>query len=227
MSDLERLYAAIIASPDEDTPRLMYADELDERQHDHYSYATRAEFIRAQIFGDTERARVIMLERGRYYLSGSSPKDWVFPTIHPDSPIVIAPGQTDFVRGFVGTIYAATVNWQHICRDFCARFPVQHVDFLDWSSRTGEASRSILPQIKSVYFPVGDYGEPMHEYEAYALWQHSRDWFDTLESLTIGDATDRATEFILKSFPNQEIRIRGRSWSKAITTSGRLETAGS
>jgi uncharacterized protein (TIGR02996 family) len=49
MSDEDALLAAIIAHPDEDTPRLMYADWLEE--HD---WPDRAEFIRTQI----ERARL-------------------------------------------------------------------------------------------------------------------------------------------------------------------------
>lgn len=31
MTDLEALYRAVLASPDEDTPRLAYADEVEER----------------------------------------------------------------------------------------------------------------------------------------------------------------------------------------------------
>ena len=44
MSDRDALLAAILAHPDEDTPRLAYADYLDE-----HGDAPRAEFIRAQI----------------------------------------------------------------------------------------------------------------------------------------------------------------------------------
>jgi len=46
MDDRHALMAAIIANPDEDTPRLVLADWLDENgdEHDH----GRAEFIRLQ-----------------------------------------------------------------------------------------------------------------------------------------------------------------------------------
>ena len=44
MSDEDALLAAIAAHPDEDTPRLMYADWLDE-----HGQPVRAEFIRVQI----------------------------------------------------------------------------------------------------------------------------------------------------------------------------------
>lgn len=43
MSDLEALYRAVLASPDEDMPRLMYADCVQERGDE-----ARAKFIRAQ-----------------------------------------------------------------------------------------------------------------------------------------------------------------------------------
>src|SRR5687767_8924873 len=44
MSDEDALLAAIAAHPDEDTPRLMYADWLDE-----HGKPRRAEFVRVQI----------------------------------------------------------------------------------------------------------------------------------------------------------------------------------
>ena len=44
MTDGEGLLAAIIAEPDDDVPRLIYADWLDEQGD-----ATRAEFIRVQV----------------------------------------------------------------------------------------------------------------------------------------------------------------------------------
>src|SRR5438128_7999305 len=46
LSDRDALLAAICANPDEDTPRLMFADWLDE--HGGEAGATRAEFIRLQ-----------------------------------------------------------------------------------------------------------------------------------------------------------------------------------
>jgi uncharacterized protein (TIGR02996 family) len=57
MSDEDALLTAIAAHPDEDTPRLMYADWLDE-----HGQPLRAEFIRVQI----EIARNEHLPRARY-----------------------------------------------------------------------------------------------------------------------------------------------------------------
>jgi uncharacterized protein (TIGR02996 family) len=51
MSDEDALLAAIIAHPDEDTPRLMYADWLDD-----HGQPDRAEFIRIQCAPDADEA---------------------------------------------------------------------------------------------------------------------------------------------------------------------------
>jgi uncharacterized protein (TIGR02996 family) len=51
MSDESALLAAILAHPDEDTPRLMYADWLDENRQ-----PERAEFIRLQCAPDADEA---------------------------------------------------------------------------------------------------------------------------------------------------------------------------
>jgi uncharacterized protein (TIGR02996 family) len=51
MSDKAALLAAILAHPDEDTPRLMYADWLDE-----HGQPERAEFIRIQCAPDADEA---------------------------------------------------------------------------------------------------------------------------------------------------------------------------
>jgi uncharacterized protein (TIGR02996 family) len=51
MSDEAALLAAILAHPDEDTPRLMYADWLDE-----HGQPERAEFIRLQCAPDADEA---------------------------------------------------------------------------------------------------------------------------------------------------------------------------
>lgn len=84
MTDSERFLAAIVANPDDDTLRLVYADWLEERGD-----ADRAEFIRLQIteaqtqMPGSPRSREL-LERNR--------KRWLIPGI---------PGSQVFLRGFV------------------------------------------------------------------------------------------------------------------------------
>ncbi|HEY1186640.1 MAG TPA: TIGR02996 domain-containing protein [Gemmata sp.] len=100
-ADEQALLAAVIAHPDEDTPRLIYADWLDE--HDQ---PERAEFIRAQIAvtrlspddpsAKALRARVVELaERHR--------KQWC------------EDGSAVFVRGFPAAVDFYTLS------DFCAQ----------------------------------------------------------------------------------------------------------
>ncbi len=80
MSDRDALLAAILAHPDEDTPRLAFADYLDE-----HGDAPRAEFIRVQIeLVRLREAEADLPEHfGRYY-STSLPAYWRRPHDTPE-----------------------------------------------------------------------------------------------------------------------------------------------
>jgi uncharacterized protein (TIGR02996 family) len=87
MTDEDALLAAILAHPDEDTPRLIYADWLDEHGH-----PERAEFIRLQCAPDADaaakmRARELEKSKRAEWLGGltlfpdpwaQGRRDWVF-----------------------------------------------------------------------------------------------------------------------------------------------------
>ncbi|MBY0455899.1 MAG: TIGR02996 domain-containing protein [Gemmataceae bacterium] len=87
MSDEDALLAAIRAHPDEDTPRLIYADWLDE-----HGDSARAEFIRLQCapeLGADGRARVFELEhwhRSRWLARLPRPErvEWAFRRGFPE-----------------------------------------------------------------------------------------------------------------------------------------------
>jgi uncharacterized protein (TIGR02996 family) len=94
MSDEDALLAAIIAAPDDDLPRLVYADWLDER-----GQPDRAEFIRMQI--ERERLepagpRYAVLARKEAALIGRHKEGWttLLRTVLPGST-------AKFRRGFV------------------------------------------------------------------------------------------------------------------------------
>jgi len=94
-SDRDALFAAILANPDEDTPRLVYADWLEENGE-----AERAEFIRVQIElarlseGDPRRAPLMEREGG---LLQSHQEEWLgLPALEHSWPT--------FRRGFVAEI---------------------------------------------------------------------------------------------------------------------------
>jgi uncharacterized protein (TIGR02996 family) len=86
MSDEAALLAAIIAHPDEDTPRLMYADWLDENGN-----PERAEFIRLQCAVDADE----VIERRVEELEEQNGAKWLagLPSV-PDG------GHWSFRRGF-------------------------------------------------------------------------------------------------------------------------------
>lgn len=101
MSDEDALLAAIDTNPDEDTPRLVYADWLDE-----HGQAIRAEFIRVEIavkqladLPTAEQAREIRLFRRRQDLLDHNLADLV-------GPLAADLGYFDVVfdRGFVAEL---------------------------------------------------------------------------------------------------------------------------
>src|SRR5438132_6587278 len=74
MSDRDALLAAIRQSPDDDAPRLVYADWLDE-----HADSDRAEFVRLQVEIDPYRRADADLDRWRRAVIDA----------HPDRPVPI------------------------------------------------------------------------------------------------------------------------------------------
>jgi uncharacterized protein (TIGR02996 family) len=105
MSDHDALFAAILAQPEEDTPRLAYADWLDEFGGD--SGRARAEFIRTQIElsrgGHTDRRRKSLADRCAE-LENAHAKEWLAPL--PAAPIGQPDAKFAFRRGFVEFVSA-------------------------------------------------------------------------------------------------------------------------
>jgi uncharacterized protein (TIGR02996 family) len=102
MSDPQAILAAILALPDEDTPRLAYADWLDE--HGAAADRDRAEFIRLQIeaargISDARRRKVV--ETRCAELERTHRDQWLAPVGAACANPRVAP---EFRRGFVGHI---------------------------------------------------------------------------------------------------------------------------
>jgi uncharacterized protein (TIGR02996 family) len=97
MTDGDALLAAVIANPDEDTPRLIYADWLQEN-----GQPDRAEFIRLQIereLGVANTNRYWELRRRESALLSKRKKEWV------RSVRQLLPGsRCEFRRGFVEAV---------------------------------------------------------------------------------------------------------------------------
>jgi len=148
MSDDEALLAAVLARPDEDLPRLAYADWLEE--HDQ---SERAEFIRVQI----ELARnhltsgcEVCRERypttwkhwdkqapcpGRAELLRRSRELWSYDDLGRAgfdfdfwTSVGMIPHQGDYTRGFVSLVRCSAVDWLTNAVAIRARHPVERVD---------------------------------------------------------------------------------------------------
>ncbi|MBN9119669.1 MAG: TIGR02996 domain-containing protein [Planctomycetes bacterium] len=127
MSTEAALLRAIRDMPDEDTPRLVYADYLDEE-----GQSARAEFIRVQVElaglpeGDPRRNA---LEDREHELLAEHECDW----------LGVAPGDADeltewaFARGFVEEVAASPYFMREPGADLCAAHPVRR-----WRVQSGQ-----------------------------------------------------------------------------------------
>lgn len=100
MSDLDALYRAVLDRPDDDTPRLVYADALDD-----LGDAARAAFVRGQV----EAARVAPWEpaavRSRCF-RGDAPHGTAWAAELPALPAGLDWERLPFVRGFPARVRA-------------------------------------------------------------------------------------------------------------------------
>src|SRR5262245_29373729 len=120
MTDGDALLAAILADPDEDTPRLAYADWLQENGE-----CDRAEFIRVQV--DLARltpneivpwnARAVALRAREKALLAAHGGDWLAPLKKPGGPLPHEHTHGQFRRGFVEVVWMPAswfVGWSDI-----------------------------------------------------------------------------------------------------------------
>jgi uncharacterized protein (TIGR02996 family) len=151
-SDEAALRAAIIQHPDEDTPRLAYADLLDEIGGD--SNQARAEFIRLQIrleasrpdasrpdYQSEVRAADLLASHGGEWVGGISGRDVTC---------------LRFSRGFVSSVGTSAAKFIRHGGSWCARHPLQRVLFnavRGWHRRL--AASPHLDAIRHVSFHGG------------------------------------------------------------------------
>src|SRR5581483_11308551 len=115
MTDQQALLAAILAQPDDDTPRLVYADWLDEN-----GQPDRAAFVRAQIEAAraepySKQARAAEKRAGA--IREKRRHTWAAPL----------PGtyDIDFERGFIGHITAGTFGFREAAAGLFAAHPIR------------------------------------------------------------------------------------------------------
>lgn len=133
MSDGDALFAAILAVPDDDLPRLVYADWLDEQGG--AENAARAAFIRVQI----ELSRVpvaefvpwnadlVQLRAREKALLSTHGTDWLAPLREKGEPLQSASTHGEFVRGFVQRVWMPAAWFVGKAEKLFRRVPVREL----------------------------------------------------------------------------------------------------
>lgn len=111
MSDGDALLAAILARPDEDVPRLAYADWLDEFGDE--TDRDRAELIRVQVeiagvpdaLRSSADVRFLELRMRELALLASHGDRWMEPLRGPGGPLQSGEAHAQFRRGFVEIVW--------------------------------------------------------------------------------------------------------------------------
>jgi uncharacterized protein (TIGR02996 family) len=146
MTDEEALFAGVLAAPDDDVPRLVYADWLEE-----HGQEDRAEYIRVQI----ERAglpktvpRYKECVRRERVLFARNKAAWMEPfQFWPGG------GSVRFERGFVSIVKATTNYFKYNAEELWRRAPVREVYVTDGRSHVRELCW--LPRPPQVRVRVG------------------------------------------------------------------------
>jgi uncharacterized protein (TIGR02996 family) len=147
MSDGDALLAAILAEPDADLPRLVFADWLDE--YGGAADRARAEFIRAQVElagGPADARRVELLARERTLLSTHG-EAWLEPLRERGGPLPKTVAHAEFRRGFVERVWMPATWFVARAEVLFASVPVRELRL----TRTTVAE--LAGVLASPYFP--------------------------------------------------------------------------
>lgn len=126
--DRDALFAAILAAPDDDLPRLVFADYLEEQGHP--AHAARAAFIRLQI--DAEKLPLDSALR----LEWSRQIGELRPQFRDEWATAFAPGElngcvVNYHRGFVDEIQIHVEKWIQFHEKMFAVAPVRVLRLID------------------------------------------------------------------------------------------------
>src|SRR4051812_13085406 len=113
MTDGDALLAAILAHPEEDTPRLAYADWLDEHGH-----PERSEFIRVQI--ELARSPTLAARAREKALFAAHGAEWLAPYCAAGEPLHHRDTHGEFRRGFVEVVWMPA-GWFVRCAELLFR----------------------------------------------------------------------------------------------------------
>jgi uncharacterized protein (TIGR02996 family) len=162
MTDGDALRRAIVADPDDDTPRLIYADWLDENNR-----PERAAFIRHQI--EAERAepysaRARTAARAADALLDANRSVWAK---HVRSHIV----REEYARGFIGHVTVDAGRFAEVAPALFADEPIQSVKFIrfipDYSGpMNAEFAAPEMERVRDLSLPEGPRGVTEEELDA-------------------------------------------------------------
>lgn len=133
MSDGDALFAAILARPDEDVPRLAYADWLDEFGDERDR--ARAELIRVQIeiatvpeaLRASDDLRILELRAREQALLTAHGADWRAPLRGRGGPLQSGEAHSHFRRGFVEIVWLPAGMFVQRAGALFARAPVREL----------------------------------------------------------------------------------------------------
>jgi len=133
MSDGDALFATILARPDEDVPRLAYADWLDEFGDERDR--ARAELIRIQIeiasipeaLRTSAEVRFLELRTRELALLATHMDDWLAPLRGPGAPLQSGEAHAQFRRGFVEIVWLPAGMFVQRAGALFARGPVREL----------------------------------------------------------------------------------------------------
>jgi len=149
MTDDELLRAAIVARPDEDLPRLVYADFLQEAGHD-----DRAELIRVQCalerLPTTDPERPELTRRETELLAATKRKAWRIPDLT---------GPQTFRRGMIESIETTADALLQVKSEVLRLFPVRHLRLVNADRWTAElASLPLWRRLQSLSLNNNNFG---------------------------------------------------------------------
>jgi uncharacterized protein (TIGR02996 family) len=116
---------AILETPDDDTPRLVFADWLDEN-----GQPDRAAFIRCQCRPDPPRLTLTVLDDGngvRLEVACDEPPSWLHPARHLAGLPVENGARYEFHRGFVQAVRLSAQTWVHFAQRLLEHHPIEQV----------------------------------------------------------------------------------------------------
>jgi uncharacterized protein (TIGR02996 family) len=145
MTDRDALLSAICEHPDEDTPRLMYADLLDEEGGDENTLY--AKFIRLQIEAakaDTREKCIALRQSSDRLLEHLPPSTWKLPARDRDWSKKLRNGGMLW-RGFLDEVKCSATQTLELAKDGTfSRQPIRKLRLLE---RSGRASQQLLQKI--------------------------------------------------------------------------------